>query len=213
MIKINDNSLHLNKPIPIKSSKTFNRNVVSRQKMELYSTNNIAKLSNNSFLLSDGLYKKQKKHQKKAIKKPELSDPRVAELELTPNAKTFIKTVLSPVASISYVLQEASVAFNNLVSASITFLIFNLLNVFLSTAFTAYEVKLPILTVCLIGCIFGARNLIKSTKKIVLSIPKGIKICYSNIFIEKCTIFDFICGKDKQPKKNIFKRMASKLSS
>ena len=135
MIKLTDNSLHLNKPIATKNSIFFNSHIYSKKNLELYSKRNAITLSNNSFSLSDDFYKKQKINQKK-----ELSDPRSVELELTPNAKIAIKTLLSPIASISYILQESSIAFNNLVSATITFLIFNLLNVFLSTAFTAYEV-------------------------------------------------------------------------
>lgn len=211
MIKINDNSLDFNNAIPIKHN--YNRSPSLPKTLDNYSRNNVITLSNDTFSLSNNYHKTLQINKKQPTKEHELSDPMMVELELTPNAKIVIKSLLSPVASLSYILQVASIAFNDFVSAFMTFLIFNLLNVFLSGTLRTSEVKLPVLTTCLIGCIFGAKNLVKSTKKIALSIPTGIKICYSNIFIENCSIFDFISGKDRQPKKNFLKRMIKKISS
>ncbi|MBP5426663.1 MAG: hypothetical protein J6Y29_02005 [Clostridiales bacterium] len=138
-------------------------------------------------------------------------DPRQFELEITPSARRCIKALLSPIAVVSYILQESSIAFNKILTATISFLVFNLLNLFTSVCFGSYEVKLPMMSICLVGSIIGARRLIRSIKKIITSIPCGIYTCSKNISCDKCSILDFICGIDKS-KKNLLPRLAKKFS-
>ena len=140
----------------------------------------------------------------------ELSDPRLLELELTPKAKIYIKTVLSPFASISYTLKKASIALDQTITGTITFLIFSLMNALTSSTFGAYEVKLPMLTICIVGSIWGVKKIVKSVKSIILSLPDGIYTCRKNIFNNNCSIFDFISGKDKT-KKHLLIRKLKKL--
>ena len=169
----------------------------------------IETLSNDTFSLAENFCQKNKtisNINKKTNKVSGLSDPRLLELELTPTAKIYIKAIFSPFATITYILQKASVAFNKTVAATISFLVFNLVNVFTSSTLGGYEVKLPILTICLVGSILGARDLIKSIKKIILSIPEGIYACSLNIFCNECSIFEFICGTDKTAKQGFFKK-------
>lgn len=134
-----------------------------------------------------------------------LSNPGSVELELTPQAKRIIKALLSPIAVISYILQESSVALNKALAATTSFLMFSLLNCFTSVSFGSYEVKLPMLSICLLGSILGAKKMVKAIKKIILSVPNGIHTCSQNISRNDCSIFDFICGVDKR-KKNFLRR-------
>lgn len=139
-----------------------------------------------------------------------IDDLRDIEFELTPNAKKYTKVVLSPIASISYILQESSIAFGKVVAATISFIIFGFINCISQASISAYEIKLPLISICLMGGILGARDLVKSIKKIILSVPTGIKKCYENITFEDCSILDFICGIDKR-NENIIKKMSKKL--
>ena len=154
--------------------------------------------------------KKIKNKPDNKIDLPNLSDPRLLELELTPKAKTCIKASLSPFATISYTLKKASIAIDQTMTGTITFLVFSLMNAFTSATFGAYEVKLPMLTICLVGSIIGVKKIVKSVKKIILSLPDGINTCSKNIYNNDCSIFDFISGKDKT-KKNTLKTKLKKL--
>ena len=164
------------------------------------------------FNLSFNTFSLSKKFQQDRLKRnlDNLSDPTLMEMELTPRAKKYIKTLLFPFAVIPYVLQKSSVAFGKVVAATVSFLVFSLINCISSASIGAYEVKLPIISVCLVGGILGARDLIRSIKKIILSVPDGTKTCYQNISCDDCSIFDFICGIDKH-QKNIIKKLSKKL--
>ena len=197
-----------------KSIQKHDKQLRHHANLSIDTSKHIETLSNNTFSLTDIFYQKQKSIpdiDKKIDKVSGLSDPRLLELELTNNAKIFIKASLSPFAAIIYILQKASVAFNKTVSATIAFLVFNLINVFSSSTYGTYEVKLPILTICLVGSILGARDLVKSIKKIILSIPEGIYACSVNIFCQDCSIFEFISGTDKTVKKSRLKKFIQKL--
>ena len=145
-------------------------------------------------------------HIHKSTTNPKLSNPKLIELELTPHAKKCIKSLLSPIAVISYILQESSFAINEVLAATTSFLMFSLLNCFTSASFGSYEVKLPMLSICLIGSIIGAKKMVKAIKKVILSVPSGIHTCSQNISCDNCSIFDFICGVDKR-KKNLMQRI------
>lgn len=164
--------------------------LTSTKPIEEISKENVLRLSNSTFTT--------------------LSDPRLMELELTPKAKIYIKATLSPFAAFSYTLQKASIALDQTITGSVTLLIFSLMNSFSSSSFGAYEVKLPILGICLVGSIVGVRKVVKSIRKIILSIPAGVRTCSANIFREDCSIFEFISGVDKTKKKS-FKSKLKKL--
>lgn len=191
--KIEPSDIFLN---PFFENKTINKKDTRKK--------NIFNLSHNTFSLS------KKFHQEKLDKNiNNLPNPTLVEMELTPKAKRYIKSLLFPFAAFSYILQKSSVAFGKVVAAVVSFSVFSLVNCISSASINAYEVKLPLVSICLVGSILGARDLIHSIKKIILSIPYGIQTCYQNIFCDECSILDFICGIDKV-KNNIVKKFSKK---
>lgn len=198
-----ENKKHINKtdimPIDSRSTKNNTRiiNDISQKQLASLSQNTSRTLFN---------FKKLNFHKRKNNPKRNLPNPKSIEVKLTPHAKKCIKAFLSPIAVISYILQESSMALNKVLAATTSFLMFSLLNCFTSASFGSYEIKLPMLSICLIGSILGAKKMVNAIKKTILSIPTGIHTCSQNISCDDCSIFDFICGIDKR-KKSLVRRI------
>lgn len=199
----NKKYIHKTTAIPLSSCSTSNNTRNKKENLQKQATSLSHQSSRTLFnfkSINVGIRKRHLKHK--------ISNPRPLELELTPYAKRCTKAVLSPISVISYILKESSLALNEVLAATTSFLIFSLLNCFTSASFGAYEIKLPMLSICLIGSIFGAKKMVKAMKRVILSIPTGIRTCSQNISCDDCSIFDFICGIDKR-KKGLIHRIFS----
>lgn len=194
-------------PLPSSSITKDTRKIDKLPKKDTRKINKIPKKQISSISLNTfyTLFNFKTINSRKHTVRRNLSDPGSVELELTPQAKKIIKAILSPIAVIPYILQESSVALNKALAATTSFLMFSLLNCFTSVSFGSYEVKLPMLSVCMLGSILGAKRMIKAMKKIILSVPTGVHTCSQNISCYDCSIFDFICGVDRR-KKNLIHR-------